>query len=133
MRIAIVSALFVVVLVLGFAALPTTPAAGETVPPTATATPDFPYATPRPTVEGTPEPTATLNPNCPPEGCGPIPTPRPTSNVPPTPDPGCTEPCFPFPTPRPTSEPGAPVQPAQPDPGTGIWHYSFMPIAGRSR
>lgn len=131
MRIAAVVAVFVVLFAAGLVALPTMPASGQTVPPTATATPDFPYATPRPTVDGTPEPTATSNPNCPPEGCNPVPTPRPTLNVPATPDPGCVEPCFPFPTPRPTFEPGAPIEPAQPDPGPGIWFYSFMPKVGK--
>lgn len=140
MRITVVSALFVVLLVLAFAALPTTPAAGETVPPTATATPDFPYPTPRPTVDGTPDPTATPDPNCPPEGCGPVPTPRPTDTAPsgptPTPNPACPQnDCFPFPTPRPTDDGNVPIDPAKPGPGPepGFWHYSFMPVVGRSR
>ncbi len=138
MRITVVSALFVVLLVLAFAALPTTPAAGETVPPTATATPDFPYPTPRPTVDGTPEPTATPDPACPEGGCFPAPTPRPTDGAPigptATPDPACPEGgCFPFPTPRPTNVPGTPIEPAQPGPEPGFWHYAFMPIVGRSR
>ena len=124
-------ALFVIVMILAFVALPTTPAAGETVPPTATATPDFPYPTPRPTVDGTPDPTSTPNPDCPANDCFPAPTPHPIGPTS-TPNPACpANDCFPFPTPRPTTAPGATIQPAHPDPGTGIWYYAFMPIAGR--
>lgn len=124
MRISAVVALFVVVLLLGFAALPTTPAAGETVPPTPTATPDFPYPTPRPS----PGPTSTPDPNCPNGGCFPAPTPRPPSG---TPLPDCSDQCFPWPTPRPTDDGNVPIDPANPDPGETWWHYAFMPIVGR--
>lgn len=132
MRIAAVVALFVVVLLLALAAQPTMPVAGETVPPTATATPDFPYPTPRPTVDGTPDPTSTPDPNCPANDCFPAPTPHPISPTS-TPDPACpANDCFPFPTPRPTNVPGAPIEPAQPGPEEGYWHYAFMPIVHRS-
>ena len=126
MRIAAVAALFVAVLLLPLAVQPTTPAAGETVPPTATpcAGDCGPIPTPRPS----PGSTSTPDPNCPVEGCGPIPTPRPPSG---TPLPDCDGECFPWPTPRPTNVPGAPIEPAKPGPEEGYWHYSFMPIVGR--
>ncbi len=127
MRFALIVAAFVVVFAVALVALPTAPAAGQTIPPP-TNTPDFPYPTPRP--DG--GPTATPDPNCPPEGCGPIPTPRPSPGPTSTPDPACPEGgCFPFPTPRPTNAPNATIVPAGPDEGIGIWHYSFMPQLGQ--
>ncbi len=130
MRIAAVAALFVVVLILALAAAPTTPAIGETVPPTPTACAGDcgPIPTPRPTIDGTPWPTPTPDPNCPEGGCFPVATQRPVMG---TPLPDCEGVCIPWPTPRPTYEQGAPIDPAQPGPGETWWHYSFMPIVGR--
>ena len=115
MRIAIGVAVFVVVFAAGLLALPTVPAAGQTVPP--------PTATPRPTASVSPTP----DPGCT-DDCGPIPTPRPIMG---TPGPGCEGECFPWPTPRPTYIPGGTIDPAEPGPGKQIWFYGFMPIVGR--
>ena len=104
MRIAAVVALFVAVLVLVIVAQPTTPAAGETVPSTAT-----PCA----------------------GDCGPIITPRPSPWPASTPDPGCTDNCGPWPTPRPTVPPYETIEPANPGGGEAILYHTFMPIAGR--
>lgn len=139
MRTALIVAAFVVVFAAGLLYV-AAPAAGQTVPPateTPTATPtattecrgDCSIApTPRPTTDGTPEPTATPDPNCPDGNCFPAPTPRPPHG---TPAPDCPSECFPWPTPRPTYAPGATIEPANPGNGTGIWYYSFMPIMGR--
>lgn len=103
MRLALFIAVAVVLLIAAAFAVPAAPAAGQTVPP--------------------PTPTA-----CP-DDCGPIPTPRPIAG---TPAPGCPEGfCLPFPTPRPTDNPNDDVSPAIPDPGKTLWHYVFMPVAGR--
>jgi len=125
MRIAAVVAVFVLVFVAGLVGV-VAPAAGQTVPPAT--------ETPTATIEclgdcsiaPTPRPTDSLTtpaPDCAGE-CPILPTPRPPSG---TPAPDCVGACIPFPTPRPTYAPGATIEPAGPDNGTGFWHYSFMP------
>lgn len=119
MRIAAVVAVFVVLCSASLVGV-VAPASGQTMPP--------PLPTNPPPL--TPYPTETPN-TCNSPACI-LPTATPLVPIPTsTPGGGCPDWCFPFPTPRPTVAPGEPVQPAQPDPGTGIWYYAFMPSVGR--
>ena len=119
MRIAAVVAVFIVLCAAALVGV-VVPATGQTLPPPAPTDPPplTPYPTETPNICNGPAcilPTAT-----------PL-VPIPTS----TPGGGCPDWCFPWPTPRPTVDPDNPIGPAEPDPGTGIWHYEFMPMLHR--